>query len=257
MVQIQIQRCVSNNSPIQSLPPANSLLKKPWHISFKKKKCRLTYFPFEVKWATGSLFSRRGSASTPHFLIWIVCVCVCLCLWISEAKQRLKQGRNVKWDNNTLGVVCKYFLSDSGVTFRSSKKKRRKSWLWWKTTKMATSSGNSQEETNVPCDTCMDEPGKAVKSCLTCLVSFCEDHLRPHLENAKFQSHRLVEPLRHVDVRTCDIHRLPLERFCLTDGCCLCSDCCGQGHRGHATSSLEEARAQIEVWTHLCLQIEN
>ncbi|XP_051904902.1 tripartite motif-containing protein 16-like [Hippocampus zosterae] len=112
---------------------------------------------------------------------------------------------------------------------------------------MATSSVNSQEEPNVLCDTCMDEPGKAVKSCLTCLVSFCEDHLRPHLENAKFQSHRLVEPLRHVDARTCDIHRLPLERFCLKDGCCLCSDCCGQGHRGHATSSLEEARAQIET----------
>ncbi|XP_061606416.1 tripartite motif-containing protein 16-like isoform X1 [Phyllopteryx taeniolatus] len=111
---------------------------------------------------------------------------------------------------------------------------------------MATSGGGSQEQPNVPCDSCMDEPGRAVKSCLTCLVSFCEDHLRPHLENAKFRNHRLVEPLPHVDARTCDVHRLPLERFCLTDGCCLCSDCCGQEHQGHTTTSLEEGRAQIE-----------
>ncbi|XP_077413250.1 tripartite motif-containing protein 16-like isoform X2 [Vanacampus margaritifer] len=112
-------------------------------------------------------------------------------------------------------------------------------------TNMATSGCNSQEEPTVPCDTCMGEPGKAVKSCLTCLVSFCEDHVRPHLENAKFRNHRLVEPLRHVDARRCDVHCLPLERFCLTDGCCLCSDCCGLGHQDHATMSLEEARAQI------------
>ncbi|XP_061556458.1 tripartite motif-containing protein 16-like isoform X3 [Phycodurus eques] len=112
---------------------------------------------------------------------------------------------------------------------------------------MATSGGSGgQEQPNVPCDSCMDEPGRAVKSCLTCLVSFCEDHLRPHLENAKFRNHRLVEPLPHVDARTCDVHRLPLERFCLTDGCCLCSDCCGQEHQGHTTASLEEGRAQIE-----------
>ncbi|XP_057716510.1 tripartite motif-containing protein 16-like [Corythoichthys intestinalis] len=111
---------------------------------------------------------------------------------------------------------------------------------------MATSSNDGREEPDVPCDSCMGEPGRAVKSCLTCLVSFCEEHLRPHLENTKFKSHRLVEPLHHVDARTCDAHRLPLGRFCLTDGRCLCSDCCEGEHRGHATASLEEARARIQ-----------
>nr|XP_057905740.1 tripartite motif-containing protein 16-like isoform X2 [Doryrhamphus excisus] len=102
------------------------------------------------------------------------------------------------------------------------------------------------DKQDVPCDSCMGDPCKAVKSCLTCLVSFCEDHLRPHLKNAKFQSHRLVEPQHHMDCSRCDVHHLLLEHYCLTDGCCLCSDCQGQGHGGHAIVSVGEARTHIE-----------
>ena len=110
---------------------------------------------------------------------------------------------------------------------------------------------------DVLCDSCMDGPSKALKSCLTCLVSYCEAHLRPHLENAKFQNHRLVDPLHDIDCRTCEVHQLPLERFCLTDDCCVCLDCEKQEHDGHTTASVGEARTQIEVVTHntyfLCL----
>ncbi len=102
---------------------------------------------------------------------------------------------------------------------------------------------------DVLCDSCIDSPSKAIKSCLTCLVSYCEAHLRPHLENAKFQNHRLVGPLHDIDCRTCEVHQLPLERFCLVDGCCVCLDCENQEHKGHTTASVGEARAQIEVLT--------
>lgn len=102
---------------------------------------------------------------------------------------------------------------------------------------------------DVLCDFCMDGPGKALKSCLTCQVSYCEAHLRPHWENAKFQSHRLVDPLHDIDDLTCELHRLPLERFCQEDGCCLCLDCARQEHDGHQTVSLGEARAESEVTT--------
>lgn len=95
---------------------------------------------------------------------------------------------------------------------------------------------------DVLCDSCMDSPSKAIKSCLTCLVSYCEAHLRPHLENAKFQNHRLVDPLHDIDCRTCEVHQLPLERFCLVDGCCVCLDCEKQEHEGHATASVGDAR---------------
>ncbi|XP_054463720.1 tripartite motif-containing protein 16-like isoform X2 [Anoplopoma fimbria] len=100
---------------------------------------------------------------------------------------------------------------------------------------------------DVLCDSCMDSPSKALKSCQTCLVSYCEAHLRPHLENAKFQNHRLVDPLHDIDCRTCEVHQRPLERFCLMDGCCVCLDCENQEHEGHATASVGEARTQIET----------
>lgn len=117
--------------------------------------------------------------------------------------------------------------------------------------KMKDSGDTSREPPggDVLCDSCMDGPGKALKSCLTCQVSYCEAHLRPHLENAKFQSHRLVDPLHDVDSLTCGLHRLPLERFCPGDGCCLCLDCERQEHDGHQTVSLGEARAESEVTT--------
>ncbi|KAM8837994.1 tripartite motif-containing protein 16-like isoform 3-T3 [Spinachia spinachia] len=59
---------------------------------------------------------------------------------------------------------------------------------------------------DVVCDSCIESPRKALKSCLTCLVSYCETHLRPHLGNPKFQNHRLVEPLRDIERRTCESH---------------------------------------------------
>ncbi|XP_040919490.1 tripartite motif-containing protein 16-like isoform X2 [Toxotes jaculatrix] len=100
---------------------------------------------------------------------------------------------------------------------------------------------------DVLCDSCMDSPNKALKSCLTCLVSYCEAHLRPHLENTKFQNHRLVDPLHDINCQTCDVHQLPLERFCLMDGCCVCLDCESHEHKGHSTASVGEARTQIET----------
>lgn len=100
----------------------------------------------------------------------------------------------------------------------------------------------------VCCDSCLDCPSRATKTCLTCLVSFCEAHLRPHLLNAKFQKHRLVDPLHDTDCRVCEVHCLPFMRFCLKDSCCLCPDCERHQHEGHPTISVREARSGIEVW---------
>ncbi|XP_008304162.1 tripartite motif-containing protein 16-like, partial [Stegastes partitus] len=99
---------------------------------------------------------------------------------------------------------------------------------------------------DVVCDSCIESPCRAQKSCLTCLVSYCEAHLRPHLENPKFQNHRLVEPLRDIERRTCESHKWPLELFCCADGCCVCQDCVTEEHRGHNTVPVEEARRRIE-----------
>ncbi|XP_041819161.1 tripartite motif-containing protein 16 [Chelmon rostratus] len=99
---------------------------------------------------------------------------------------------------------------------------------------------------DVVCDSCIESPCRALKSCLTCLVSYCEAHLRPHLENPKFQNHRLVEPLRDIERRTCESHKWPLELFCSADACCVCQDCVTEDHKGHNTIPVVEARRQIE-----------
>lgn len=100
---------------------------------------------------------------------------------------------------------------------------------------------------DVVCDSCIESPRRALKSCLTCLVSYCEAHLRPHLENPKFQNHRLVEPLRDIERRTCESHKWPLELFCCADACCVCQDCVAEDHKGHNTVPATEARRRIEA----------
>uniref|UniRef100_A0A1A8C9B3 Tripartite motif-containing 16 n=1 Tax=Nothobranchius kadleci TaxID=1051664 RepID=A0A1A8C9B3_NOTKA len=99
---------------------------------------------------------------------------------------------------------------------------------------------------DVVCDSCIESPRRALKSCLTCLVSYCEAHLRPHLENPKFQNHRLVEPLGDIERRTCESHKWPLELFCSADGSCICQDCVTEEHRGHTAVPVGEARRRIE-----------
>ncbi|KAG7335107.1 hypothetical protein KOW79_001703 [Hemibagrus wyckioides] len=106
-------------------------------------------------------------------------------------------------------------------------------------------SGDPEQE-EVKCDSCIEKPLKASKSCLTCMVSYCEEHLRPHLENSKFQSHRLVEPQLDMEQRICEHHQLELQIYCMNDNCCICSQCETEGHQGHNVTPVDEARKHIE-----------
>ncbi|XP_028826580.1 tripartite motif-containing protein 16 [Denticeps clupeoides] len=99
---------------------------------------------------------------------------------------------------------------------------------------------------DVVCDSCIESPRRAAKSCLTCMVSYCGSHLRPHRENPKFQNHRLVEPLKDLEKRTCESHKWPLELYCGADACCVCQDCLKEDHRGHSAVPVTEARSKIE-----------
>lgn len=104
------------------------------------------------------------------------------------------------------------------------------------------------EEEEVLCDFCLGASRvRAVKSCLTCMVNYCPEHLRPHQENSKLHGHQLTEPTKDRDLRVCPAHRSPLVAFCCSDGQCICREC-GQGeHRGHTLVSLDTARRDKEV----------
>ncbi|XP_006750169.1 tripartite motif-containing protein 29-like [Leptonychotes weddellii] len=110
----------------------------------------------------------------------------------------------------------------------------------------------------VLCDSCIGNKQKAVKSCLVCQASFCEPHLKPHLEGAAFRDHKLLEPIRDFEARKCPLHGKTMELFCQTDQTCICYLCMFQEHKNHSTVTVEEAKAEKET-LHLrctCLSVD-
>lgn len=98
--------------------------------------------------------------------------------------------------------------------------------------------------TDVPCDFCSGKKLKAVKSCLNCLASYCEKHLKPHYESATFKRHKLVDELGNLDRKICPQHQKSLELFCRTDQMCICAICTVSEHKGHDIVSAEAERGE-------------
>lgn len=97
----------------------------------------------------------------------------------------------------------------------------------------------------IKCDTCMEV--KAFKTCLTCMASFCEDHVRPHQENPIFRAHQLADPVGDLQERICQDHCKMMELFCLKHECTICSTCLQQGHKGCDYTTPQERREKKEV----------
>nr|XP_046267767.1 finTRIM family, member 82 isoform X1 [Scatophagus argus]XP_046267768.1 finTRIM family, member 82 isoform X1 [Scatophagus argus] len=110
---------------------------------------------------------------------------------------------------------------------------------------LSTSQGNIYAgPSDVPCDFCSGKKLKAVKSCLNCLASYCEKHLKPHYESATFKRHKLVDELGNLDRKICPQHQKSLELFCRTDQMCICALCTVSEHRGHDIVSAEAERSE-------------
>ncbi|XP_029102761.1 E3 ubiquitin/ISG15 ligase TRIM25 isoform X2 [Scleropages formosus] len=97
----------------------------------------------------------------------------------------------------------------------------------------------------VLCDACRETA--ASKTCLTCMASYCEEHLRPHQENPVFASHKLAEPLADLRERICPEHSKVMEFFCKTHAQCICVACFPLKHNGCAISSPDERRIELEA----------
>ncbi|XP_026557919.1 tripartite motif-containing protein 16 [Pseudonaja textilis] len=103
-----------------------------------------------------------------------------------------------------------------------------------------------QKNEEVLCDFCLAEKVQAVKSCLTCMVNYCQNHLRPHLENVKLKSHNLMDPLKDIDIQSCKIHKRHLSWFCHSDLICICEECLSDRHQNHQAVICAVARKEKE-----------
>ncbi|XP_067228532.1 E3 ubiquitin-protein ligase TRIM39-like isoform X1 [Chanodichthys erythropterus] len=95
-------------------------------------------------------------------------------------------------------------------------------------------------ESEVLCDICDERKQKAVKSCLTCQSSYCDDHLEPHLRVPRLKKHTLIKAVENLEDYICQKHERPLEMFCRDDQTCVCLSCTEGEHRTHNTVPIEE-----------------
>uniref|UniRef100_UPI003AB108D7 E3 ubiquitin-protein ligase Midline-1-like isoform X1 n=1 Tax=Centroberyx gerrardi TaxID=166262 RepID=UPI003AB108D7 len=105
----------------------------------------------------------------------------------------------------------------------------------------------------VQCQFCeQDPPQDAVKTCVTCEVSYCEECLRATHPNKKpFTGHRLIEPMpdSHLRGLQCLEHEEEkVNMYCVTDDQLICSLCKLVGrHRDHQVAALSDRYEKLRV----------
>ncbi|KAM9827048.1 tripartite motif-containing protein 16-like [Neosynchiropus ocellatus] len=67
---------------------------------------------------------------------------------------------------------------------------------------------------DVDCESCTDKMLEVLKSCTACLVSYCDRHLQPRLEEPTFRRHSLVHTRKQVRDVNCCHHGVRIKVFC-------------------------------------------
>ncbi|XP_041958258.1 tripartite motif-containing protein 16-like isoform X1 [Alosa sapidissima] len=97
---------------------------------------------------------------------------------------------------------------------------------------------------DVECDSCTTgRKLKAVKSCLICLLSYCETHLQRH-DELSGKRHNVVDVTGQLQDKICAQHQRLMEVFCRTDQSCVCLLCLVDEHKGHDTVSAAAERTE-------------
>ncbi|KAL7863090.1 hypothetical protein SRHO_G00120740 [Serrasalmus rhombeus] len=114
--------------------------------------------------------------------------------------------------------------------------------------------GIMSAEQRVACQFCEQEPPReAVKTCVTCEVSYCDRCLRATHPNKKpFTSHRLLEPVADAHLRglACLEHENEkVNMYCVVDDQLICALCKLVGrHREHQVTSLSDRFDKLKAF---------
>ncbi|XP_050994554.1 E3 SUMO-protein ligase RanBP2 isoform X2 [Labeo rohita] len=98
---------------------------------------------------------------------------------------------------------------------------------------------------DVQCDVCTGTKYKAVKSCLMCLNSYCQNHLEQHESFFKGTRHNLTDATGRLQKMICQKHEKLLEVFCRTDQKCICVLCMDK-HKNHDIVSAAAQRTETQ-----------
>ncbi|XP_051988742.1 tripartite motif-containing protein 16-like [Xyrauchen texanus] len=97
---------------------------------------------------------------------------------------------------------------------------------------------------DVECDVCTGIKQKAVKSCLVCLNSYCQNHLEQHEHFFKSKRHSLIDATGRLQEMICPLHDKMLEIYCRTDQKCICVLCMLDEHKNHDIVSAATKRTE-------------
>ncbi|XP_071187221.1 E3 ubiquitin/ISG15 ligase TRIM25-like [Salvelinus alpinus] len=98
----------------------------------------------------------------------------------------------------------------------------------------------------VPCDTChgAGDQRAAVKSCLVCMASYCEAHLKLHQTKAELKKHELIAPTGKLAQKICTEHKYLQEFYCRQCQMFVCWLCTSNQHKDHETTSTKAERTE-------------
>ncbi|XP_061777218.1 E3 ubiquitin/ISG15 ligase TRIM25 isoform X2 [Nerophis ophidion] len=93
--------------------------------------------------------------------------------------------------------------------------------------------------------------GVAVKMCLKCEVSMCQEHVKPHLELPVFRDHLLTETICDFWKRKCPDHDEFYRYYCVDDKVFVCNSCTIEGrHQEHAVRTMKNTMKDMKESLH-------
>lgn len=111
----------------------------------------------------------------------------------------------------------------------------------------STKSKPKMSSSVVLCDMCKEQQRAAVKSCLVCMSSYCETHLKPHQTKKSLKQHELIPPTGNLSEKICTQHKYLQEFYCRQCKMFVCWLCTSNQHKGHECVSTKVERLEKQV----------